>query len=670
MGKTMKGILLLLLVLAVTFGTEVCCQAPLLLSGEKGVTALDLSGVTLSEAVVSSGDETFPEDEYDDAWDEWADEEWDESAGDDMPMDDELPDEDAADSLTAQNGQSITLPVGGFVQTLTLTGEVSTENAAYTVQCLLPDGSVWQMESFFWVMDGDSRDSVNIGRRVDSVTLTFPESSFTLQAAEKDNRFKLDPYRMLLISLTTLGAGLLILCRREIGRKAELGFLIVALCAGLILSIGQPAVTGNTYDDEIHYGRIAALSHGTPGYLTAAESLLTERGFSVVYDEAYHYEADTLQDQQRVMAAMNRAGEDQTAAVDVPLHLAFSDTGYVLQALGHALARLLGLPLSAQLTMARVFNMLGYVLLCYLGIRSVKRFKIALSAIALMPTPMFSACSLTYDATINALCLLGTALVVDAILDRETRLKWQRGLGILLALVLGAISKVVYAPLLLLVLLLPRKKFDSNAARVWYKTLAVALCILMVLTMVLSVSGGAVTLTDSRGDAADSAGQISYLMHHPVTYLVTFLRTIWTGFEGYFLTGTRTDLGYSGAALSTTVALLSLMLIIFAVVTDHDPSLPGRMNWKQRTAMLVVAMLTIGMTFTTMYVAYTAVGADYISGVQGRYLIPVLPLLVMLCSPEGIHNRMNRTAWHTTFFLLSGAVLLNVCWQIMGRYSL
>lgn len=63
MGKTMKGILLLLLVLAVTFGTEVCCQAPLLLSGEKGVTALDLSGVTLSEAAASDEDEAFPDDE-------------------------------------------------------------------------------------------------------------------------------------------------------------------------------------------------------------------------------------------------------------------------------------------------------------------------------------------------------------------------------------------------------------------------------------------------------------------------------------------------------------------------------------------------------------------------------------------------------------------------------
>lgn len=667
MRKTMKWILLLLLVLAVTFGTEVCCQAPLLLSGEKGVTALDLSGMTLSEAAA-------PEDEYDDTWDAWDDgswdEEWDESAEDDMPMDDELPGEDVTDSLAAQAGQSITLPVGGFVQTLTLTGEVGTENAAYTVQCALMDGSAWSTESFFWVVDGDSRDSVHIGREVDSVTLTFPESSFTLQAAEKDNGFQLDPYRMLLTSLTTLGAGLLILLRREIGQKAELGFLIVALCAGVILSIGQPAVTGNTYDDEIHYGRIAALAHGKPGYLTAAESLLTERGFSVVYDEAYHYEADTLQDQRRVMAALDRAGEDQAAAVDVPLHLAFSDTGYVLQALGYALARWIGLPLSAQLTMARVFNMLGYVLAVYLGIRSVKRFKIALSAIALMPTPMFLACSLTYDATINALCLLGTALAVDAILDRDTRLKWQRGVGIMLALVLGAISKVVYAPLLLLVLLLPRSKFDSRGARVWYKAMAVALCILMVLTMVLSVSDGAVTLTDSRGDAADSAGQISYLVHHPLTYLVTFLRTVWTGFEGYFLTGTRTNLGYSGAALSTTVSLLSLMLIIFAVVTDHDPDLSRRMNWKQRTAMLVVAMLAIGMTFTTMYVAYTAVGADYISGVQGRYLIPVLPLLVTLCSPDGIRNRMNKTAWHTTFFLLSGAVLLNVCWQIIGRYSL
>ncbi len=687
MRKTIKWLLLAVIVLAVTFGVEALCQLPLLNGDVSGMKEISLDTITVEGGAAEEWDEAYDEFTEEEYWDEYSEEDeyWDEYAEDEFledgldqdayaeeEVEEELTEEAAGPvtEITAKAGQSIRIPVDGYVHVLTLQGEVSTENAVYDVACTLQDGSVWTTDSFFWTAGMDNRDSVNIGRNVREIMLTFRETDSILTAVEADNRFMLNPYRMLLTALVMLGAGMLVLLRSLIGRRAEVGFLIVALCVGLILSIGQPPVTGNTLDDEIHYGRIALLSHGKPGYLTDGESLMAERSFTVLFDEGYHYVADTLQDQQRMLRAINEASADQSPALDVPLQLAFSDTGYAIQALGYGLARILGMPLSAQVIMARVFNMLSYVLLTYLGIRAMKRFKITLSVIALMPAPVFLACSLTYDTTINALCFLGTALAVDAMLDRHTRLTWQRGLGILLSLVLGAMSKVVYVPLLLLTLLLPRSKFDSRASRVWYKTLAVVLCILMVLTMMLSVSEGSISLTDTRGDGADSAAQISYLLHHPLTYLMTFLRTIWNGLEAYFLTGTRTFLGYAGVPMSGTVSILSLLLIVFSVVTDNDPGMEQKLNWKLRLCMFIIAMLAVGMTFTTMYMAYTGVGAGYISGVQGRYLIPVLPLLAMLLSPEGVQNRMNKTAWHTLCFLMNGAVLLTVCWQMFGQYYL
>lgn len=665
MRKTIKIMLVLVLAIALTFGVEVACQAPLLLSGETGVQQIDLSA-----AYVYGGEAAVEDEAAFDEWDEYAEDDYEDETESEYAEDEWAEETVQPGVLTAQSGQSIVIPYSGFVQTLTISGETVTENADYTVSCQLPDGSWWQTDSFFWAIGDESCDSVNIGRQVESMTVTFAQTGCTITDAQADNRFQFNPYRMMLVSLTVLCAGLLLTLRREIGRRLEIGFLIVALCVGVILSVGQPATTGNTYDDEIHFGRIAALAHGRPGYQTEAEFLLTERSFNVVYDMSYRYEMDTLQDQRRFLKALNEAGENDEPVVEVPLQLAFSDTGYITQALGYGLAQWAGLPMSGRIIMARVFNMLTYVLLTFLAIRTMKRFKVALAAIALMPAPMFQACSLTYDTTINALCFLGTALAVDAILDRDTRLTWQRGLGIMLTMVLGAISKVVYIPLLLLVLLLPRSKFSSHSARVWYKTLAVVLCILMVMTMMLSVSGGAVSLTDSRGDGADSGAQISYLLHHPLTYLVTFARTIWDVLEGYFLRGARTTMGYSAAEMSGTMSALSLLLVAFSIFTDHDPDMQQRLNWKQRLSMLIIGMMAVGMTFTTMYVAYTGVGADYIAGVQSRYLIPVLPLLAMLCSPDGIQNRMKKTSWHTLFCLLNGAVLLTVCWQTFGQYYL
>ena len=53
---------------------------------------------------------------------------------------------------------------------------------------------------------------------------------------------------------------------------------------------------------------------------------------------------------------------------------------------------------------------------------------------------------------------------------------------------------------------------------------------------------------------------------------------------------------------------------------------------KQKTAFLAmsgVALLGIVGVFTTLYLTYTPVGQWYIDGVQGRYLLPLLPFALL-----------------------------------------
>ena len=54
-------------------------------------------------------------------------------------------------------------------------------------------------------------------------------------------------------------------------------------------------------------------------------------------------------------------------------------------------------------------------------------------------------------------------------------------------------------------------------------------------------------------------------------------------------------------------------------------------------------------------------------GVQGRYLLPVLPLLFMCLSPDGIHNRMNKTGWHLFFYAGNLTLLGYTCFDLVCR---
>lgn len=661
MNKTKRIILWILLpvaVLAVMFGTEAFCQRDILSlpKEQRVVTSLPLTADSVS-VTLPEGD-TGDFDEYEDDGEEDADYEDEEGYEDEETS---APAEDVLAELPA--GAVITFPYEGYISRLTLHGNAGGQS--FTLAYTMPDGSTASASHIFFT--GDHQDTSRVDQTVTSFSLCFPDSPVALTAVEINNTFTLNGNRMLLTGLMTACFYLLIALRKVIGKRLEIGFLIVALAAGLYMSLGLPANVTLSYDDQIHFDRVSKLSSGHYASVGGQAAGMAKMYWSTVISESFVHTCDTLEDEQLFLELIDQ--EDESSAYEEEIQWQFSDTGYVTQALGYGLGRLMGLPFHLQFILGRVFNMLTYVLLCYFGVKTLKRFKATMAVVALTPTPMFLSANYSYDPTINGLCFLGLALVMDAILDRETRLSWQRALGILLCLMLGALTKIVYMPLLLLVLLLPRSKFDSNALRIWYKAMAVIIMVAAILAMVFSVSGGMVQLQDSRSDGADSAAQIAFILQHPFTYLGYFFSYLWDYFTMYFVDACRTTLAYAGG-VGGMVSTVGFWLILFTAFTDNDPELNQRLNWKLRLSMLIIGGLAVGMVFTTMYVAFSMVGVRDFGGVQGRYLIPVLPLMYMLISPDGVKNRMNKTGWHLAFCCLNAVLLGSVCLQLCQTYFL
>ena len=79
----------------------------------------------------------------------------------------------------------------------------------------------------------------------------------------------------------------------------------------------------------------------------------------------------------------------------------------------------------------------------------------------------------------------------------------------------------------------------------------------------------------------------------------------------------------------------------------------------------LVGGVTVGLMFTSMYVGYSAVGSSSFGGVQGRYLQPILPLLFLILSPNGVKNEMNKTGWHLCFCLGNLTILMLACGQLV-----
>ena len=630
--RWLQWLLLPVVVAAVMFAVEALCSLPLLTlsQDQQGEIPLDLS-----QAIVSSAEGSFSAAETD------------LSAGLYLPM----------------GPVTLDLDWSGYVDQLRLTGSTFSD-AQYIVNCTLPDGSVRSFTSLF--PSSMEADQIQIGQEVIHLQLYTELGDFSLTALTVDNLMQLNPVRMLLSGLCAAAVYLLWALRKLIGKKPEYGFLIVGLCCGIFLSVALPAVTALSYDDQIHFEKVWELSFGKHIVTCSASESLSALSWTAQQEESFIYAQDTYADYLQLLEQIDDPAANNLTEPSRSYQQQWSLTsaGYATQALGMALARWAGLPMHMQIIFARLFNMLGYVLLCFAGIRCLKRFKLTFAAIALMPTPMFLASNFSYDPTCAGLCMFGSALMVDALLDRGTRLTWKRLLAIYVSLVLASAIKAVYAPLLLLILLLPREKFVSKAQALTVKLTSLLIALLAVGGILLAISSDINVIQDTRGDSVDSAAQIAFILSHPFTYFGYFISALWNNFQTYLLDAHRLPWAYLGSC-SGIWASLSLMLLLYTCFTDNDAALAQRMTWQQRVGVLLVAGVTIGLVFTAMYIGYSAVGASSFDGVQGRYLLPALPLLAMLLSPDGVKNHTNKTGWHLTFCLVNLAILMATCYELV-----
>ena len=77
------------------------------------------------------------------------------------------------------------------------------------------------------------QDYTYIGESVDLLLIEIADPNVEVVSATLDNRIDLNGRRMLCMYAAVLTAYLLVVCRRVIGRKLEIGYLIIGLAAGL-----------------------------------------------------------------------------------------------------------------------------------------------------------------------------------------------------------------------------------------------------------------------------------------------------------------------------------------------------------------------------------------------------------------------------------------------------
>ena len=319
---------------------------------------------------------------------------------------------------------------------------------------------------------------------------------------------------------------------------------------------------------------------------------------------------------------------------------------YLPQAVGLALGRLLRTNTLMLYYLGRLFNLLFYALCIFLAVRAVPRKKELFFGIGMMPMAIHQAASYSYDAFTNGMAILWIALALRAIWE-ERPFGGKETLSLILVGGLLAPSKVGYIVLAGLLFLIPQKRFQR-----WSKPLSLG----VVFLAMLGITALFWLPNALNGTAIQRSGEDVYTIPTLLQQPLPVLRTLFYSVEENLPEWLVEAVGFvfSGYSLWIQIYLPVLYLILLAVLAQRktsDPLLGSR--HQGRAVLLTIIGIGILMIELIEMLSWTPVGSTRVIGIQGRYFIPLLPLVFLALETKSIQRGDSvddrKLAWGLVF---------------------
>lgn len=322
---------------------------------------------------------------------------------------------------------------------------------------------------------------------------------------------------------------------------------------------------------------------------------------------------------------------------------------YLPQAVGFSVARLLGLGLLPMVQLGRMASYGVFVLLMFFAIRSVPFGKRLFLILALLPSVLVQTVSITRDAVVIGLGFFVVAQTLYLAYG-EKKPRFLHWVVTWLAAALLAPCKGVYLPISLFWLVAVYRRIVVQEKAGWKTTAAYVLggMLPIGLTMCLLSSGyvtgmisqfgnyiwSALTGAQQALDLPQEAAAEAVVSAAPSMYtfdnilknlpfmLILGLNTLRVHLGSYFLN--TIQLTWIDLGSNDLVMLMILALLLIESISEEEAR--RQLGKPDRWSALIVAGLVFGLTAVAA-LSWTPVGSYTVADMQGRYLIPALPLV-------------------------------------------
>ncbi len=451
--------------------------------------------------------------------------------------------------------------------------------------------------------------------------------------------------------------------------RPEYFFLIVGGFFALLLCFLNPPL--QSVDEPTHFYRIAQLSRGH----LVAKHVATQgdvKRYGDTFPAAFIKENDAL-----VHGVDKLTGKYDTGLIgsylfhnhksqDIQIEgfegsAVYTPIVYTAQTIAYKGSGVFTKSTLLRMYAARVANALAWLALIFIAIRLIPFGKWTLVVFALLPMNVFIASSLSADATAIALCFLLVAYVLHLRAQKRRLVPKQIViLGAIMCVV--ALAKSTYYPVLFSLFLIPKKHF-ARPRLAWPALLAVPLILSMTWGLIVSPIANSLYRSFFVDVASSPSDQLYYTLHHPFAVMYAFVNSIFSGTSDLTVRDLFGTFTWSRVVLPLWLQLFSFLLLMFALLYQLGRTSGMKFSAWARSVPAIAFAATFGLIYLTFYFLWSAPGATTINGVQGRYFLPLLPLLIPLFTTKKPFINLKSEVFARV--VKSGTVLILVVTVIM-----
>ena len=300
----------------------------------------------------------------------------------------------------------------------------------------------------------------------------------------------------------------------------------------------------------------------------------------------------------------------------------------------------------------RFINMIFCITIIYFAIKIIPFGKNILLIFSILPIVMEGFSIISPDGITIAICALYIAYTLYISFDKNKKCGTKETVILTIIGAIVSLCKIVYMPLIFLCLIIPKDKFKDKRERI----ISIILGVGVILNLIWLVFGSVILLNTNTNTYIGSSKngtilKLATILNNPFLYIQKIFYTIVTKGHQYFLSLFGGQ--FEGIEI---IPYITCGIALLATITDEK--LKVSFKKYQKIIIFLIVLVITALIFTSLYIQWSDNELDYIDGVQGRYFLPILPLILILLA--GIKLKSNYTNTGITKLICISGIIIQI----------